>query len=158
MLIAEVLNADVQSFNVDSENSTLLAQGFYAVFSERLLVMKFGKLLQSWAATEANPAHGELFLRFKELKKTLKLIKPLEADADGQELVLDSAEPALDASSSREPTQAQQQGPTQPDSPEAMAEERTFLQTLREVSASGLFCLPEALGLCWTILRTIEED
>ena len=41
--------------------------------------MKFGKLLQSWAASEANPAHGELFLRFKELKKTLKLIKPLEA-------------------------------------------------------------------------------
>ena len=136
--------------------------------------MKFGKLLQSWAATEANPAHGELFLRFKELKKTLKLIKPLEAgklwlslyssvlvyngsteqelnpscpDADGQELVLDPAEPALDASSSREPTQVQQHGPAQPSSPEAMAEERTFLQTLREVSASGLSSLPEAFGL-----------
>ena len=72
--------------------------------------------------------------------------------------MLDSAEPVPDASNSREPTQLQQQGPIQPSSPEAMAEERTFLQTLREVITSRMFCLPEAIGLCWTLLRTIEED
>lgn len=37
--------------------------------------MKFGKLLKSWAEEEM-PNQSDLFLRFKELKKQLKLIKP----------------------------------------------------------------------------------
>lgn len=39
--------------------------------------MKFGKLLKSWAAEE-KPENAELVLRFKDLKKQLKLVKPAE--------------------------------------------------------------------------------
>lgn len=39
--------------------------------------MKFGKLLKIWAAEEA-PENSDLVLRFKALKKQLKLIKPAE--------------------------------------------------------------------------------
>lgn len=39
--------------------------------------MKFGKLLKNWAAEE-RPENSELVLRFKDLKKQLKLVKPAE--------------------------------------------------------------------------------
>lgn len=39
--------------------------------------MKFGKLLKTWAAEE-RPENAELVLRFKDLKKQLKLVKPAE--------------------------------------------------------------------------------
>ena len=42
--------------------------------------MKFGKLLKTWAAEE-KPENSELVLRFKDLKKQLKLVKPAEQGA-----------------------------------------------------------------------------
>ena len=47
--------------------------------------MKFGKLLKTWAAEE-RPENFELVLRFKDLKKQLKLVKPAE-QGDAQEVM-----------------------------------------------------------------------
>ena len=38
--------------------------------------MKFGKVLKTWAEMPENSENSDLVLRFKELKKQLKLVKP----------------------------------------------------------------------------------
>lgn len=72
------------SFTVDSSRN--LPRIFYRkhgdvtnLCCDRTLLrsMKFGKLLKSWAAEE-EPENSELVLRFKDLKKQLKLVKPAE--------------------------------------------------------------------------------
>ena len=47
------------------------------VIDRTQIAMKFGKLLKLWAAEEL-PGNSDLVLRFKALKKQLKLIKPAE--------------------------------------------------------------------------------
>ena len=41
--------------------------------------MKFGKVLKTWAEMPENSENSDLVLRFKELKKQLKLVKPSDA-------------------------------------------------------------------------------
>lgn len=52
-----------------------------ALSIQKSFTMKFGKLLKTWAEEEM-PQQSDLFLRFKELKKQLKLIKPPESGDD----------------------------------------------------------------------------
>jgi hypothetical protein len=41
-------------------------------------IMKFGKVLKTWAEMPENSENTDLVLRFKELKKQLKLVKPAD--------------------------------------------------------------------------------
>lgn len=90
--------------------------------------MKFGKLLKTWAAEE-EPENSELVLRFKDLKKQLKLVKPAEQDATDLAILSDLREPSgntpLDSTRQIKAASAMA-------TPPVSNEERLFFQTLKE--------------------------
>jgi len=92
--------------------------------------MKFGKVLKTWAEMPENSENSDLVLRFKELKKQLKLVKPADPDIEGGEALVDAE---VRQSNAAEPLSAEAPSSNTAEAlPPLSSEERVFLQTLNE--------------------------